>query len=313
MLRLRAQPARPGRVLALTALLVSLVATLGIAGCGGSGSEAASSQSPTPTGAAPPEVEAWSGILVVRDTGDVLWSKDPDRELPPASCTKIMTALLTLERVDDLDAMATVPDIPLPQKVGVDLAPGDRISVREALMALMVKSANDAALTLASYVGGSEKKFTGLMNRRARQLGLTHTHFMNCRGTPEDGHYSSARDLATLGRVAMRDPDFREFVRTKTAVIRYPPDAAVPVENHNRLLDYPWGDGIKTGATEESGKVLVGSGKPGTVALIVVTMHEPTRDQEVKDAVALFEWGTAEYLRRSAASAQPAAAASPSP
>jgi D-alanyl-D-alanine carboxypeptidase (penicillin-binding protein 5/6) len=195
-----------------------------------------------------------------------------------------------------------VPDIPLPQKVGVDLVPGDRITIREALTALLVKSANDAAITLATYVAGSEPRFAKLMNRRARQLGLSHTHFMNSRGTPEDGHYSSARDLAGLGRVAMRNATFRELVSTKEAVIRYPPDAAVPVENHNRLLDYPWGDGIKTGATDKSGKVLVGSGKPGAVALIVVTMHEPTREQEVKDAVALFQWGTAEYLRRSAAS-----------
>jgi D-alanyl-D-alanine carboxypeptidase (penicillin-binding protein 5/6) len=248
-----------------------------------------------------------------RDTGRVLWSKAPDRELPPASCTKIMTALLVLEHVTDLDAYATVPRIPLPQKVGVDLRPGDRITVREALTALMVKSANDAALTLASYVAGNEEAFTKLMNARAAELGLTHTHFVNCRGTPRPGHYSSARDLATLGQVAMRDAVFRELVRTKTAVIRYPPDAAVPGENHNRLLDYPWGDGIKTGATDVSGMVLVGSGKPGPVALIVVTMHEPTRDQEVKDAVALFEWGTAEYLRRPAASSSPSPAPSLSP
>ncbi len=291
----------------LAALALATVATL--AACGGEPPSAG----PSPTGTAPPEVQAWTGILVERDSGDVLWSKDPDRELPPASCTKIMTALLTLEHVDDLDAMATVPDIPLPQKVGVDLVPGDRISVRQALTALLVKSANDAALTLASYVGGNEKKFTGLMNQRAKQLGLTHTHFMNCRGTPEDGHYSSARDLATLGRFAMGDATFRELVGTKTAVIRYPPDGAVPVKNHNRLLDYPWGDGIKTGATDISGKVLVGSGKPGPVALIVVTMHEPTRDQEVKDAVALFAWGTAEHLRRAAASPAPSPSASPSP
>jgi D-alanyl-D-alanine carboxypeptidase (penicillin-binding protein 5/6) len=242
----------------------------------------------------------------------VLWSKHPDRQLAPASCTKIMTALLTLERAEDLDAYATVPDIPLPQKVGVDLVPGDRITVREALTALLVKSANDAALTLATHVGGSEPGFTRLMNARARELGLTHTHFMNSRGTPEDGHYSSARDLAELGRVAMRDATFRLLVRTREAVIHYPPDAAVPVENHNRLLDYPWGDGIKTGATAESGKVLVGSGKPGPVALIVVTMHEPTREREVEDAVALFTWGTAEYLRRSApAAGSPPATASP--
>ena len=199
----------------------------------------------------------------------------------------------------------------LPQKVGVGLLPGDRISVREALTALLVKSANDAALTLASYVAGNEKKFTVLMNRRARELGLTHTRFPQLPGQARAGHYSSARDLATLGRFAMRDATFRQLVSTKAAVIHYPPAAAVPVENHNRLLDYPWGDGIKTGATDASGKVLVGSGKPGPVALIVVTMHEPTRDQEVKDAVALFEWGTAEYLRRSAASAHPSPSASP--
>jgi D-alanyl-D-alanine carboxypeptidase (penicillin-binding protein 5/6) len=298
----------PPALLATLLAVLALGAALALAACGGE-----HSPKPSPAGTAPPEVKAWTGILIEGDSGQVLWSKDPDRELPPASCTKVMTALLTLEHVDDLDAMATVPDIPLPQKVGVDLVPGDRISVRQALTALLVKSANDAALTLASYVGGNEKQFTKLMNQRARQLGLTHTHFMNCRGTPEDGHYSSARDLATLGRFAMRDAAFRELVGTKTAVIRYPPDGAVPVENHNRLLEYPWGDGIKTGATDVSGMVLVGSGKPGPVALIVVTMHEPTRDQEVKDAVALFEWGTAEYLRRSAASPAPSSSASPSP
>jgi len=271
------------------------------AGCGSS----PPAPEPSATGTAPPQVQAWTGILIERASGRVLWNKDPDRELAPASCTKIMTAILTLERVKDLGAYATVPRIPLPQKVGVDLVPGDRITVREALTALLVKSANDAALTLASYVAGSEKKFVKLMNRRAAELGLKHTHFMNCRGTPQDGHFSTARDLSALGRFAMHDATFRGIVRMKTAVIRYPPDAAVPVENHNRLLKYPWGDGIKTGATDVSGKVLVGSGRPGAVALIVVTMHEPTRDQEVKDAVALFQWGTAEYLRRSAPSASP--------
>jgi D-alanyl-D-alanine carboxypeptidase (penicillin-binding protein 5/6) len=299
------KPRRPLTGAAWRLLALLAVSTTLLAACGGD-----SREQPAARSTKPPEVKAWTGILIERASGDVLWSKDPDRELPPASCTKIMTALLTLEHVTDLDAMATVPDIPLPQTVGVDLVPGDRISVRQALYALMVKSANDAALTLASYVAGNEEEFTRLMNQRARQLGLTHTHFLNCRGTPEDGHYSSARDLATLGRVAMRDATFRKLVSTQTAVIRYPPDGAVPVESHNRLLDYPWGDGIKTGATDVSGKVLVGSGKPGPVALIVVTMHEPTRDQEVKDAVALFEWGTAEYLRRAAASSS---SASPSP
>ena len=305
---MRPGPPRGSAAWLLFALLAASLTLLTACGGNSTGTPASPGGAPatpggapvTPAGTAPPKVHAWSGILIERGTGEVLWSKAPDKELPPASCTKIMTALLVLEQATDLDAYATVPDIPLPQTVGVDLVPGDRITVREALTALMVKSANDAALTLASYVAGSEPAFTELMNARAADLGLSHTHFVNCRGTPEPGHYSSARDLATLGRFAMRDPVFRELVSAKTAVIRYPPDAAVPIESHNRLLDYPWGDGIKTGATGVSGKVLVGSGKPGPVALIVVTMHEPTRDQEEKDAIALFEWGTADYLRRSA-------------
>jgi D-alanyl-D-alanine carboxypeptidase len=312
----QASPARTRRRPPATAVpsLIAAALSLVVLAAALSACSGGSAPSPLPTGTTPPEVKAWSGILVERDSGRVLWSKDADRELPPASCTKIMTALLTLEHVKDLDTYATVPDIPLPQKVGVDLVPGDRITIREALTALLVKSANDAAITLATHVAGTERKFAKLMNQRAAQLGLRHTHFLNSRGTPEDGHYSSARDLAELGRVAMRNATFRKLVRTKEAVIHYPPDAAVPVENHNRLLDYPWGDGIKTGATDKSGKVLVGSGKPGPVALIVVTMHEPTREQEVKDAVALFTWGGAEYLRRSASSrASPSGVPSPQP
>jgi D-alanyl-D-alanine carboxypeptidase (penicillin-binding protein 5/6) len=294
-------------VAGLLALALLAASSVLLAACGG-GSTAtptAGASSPTAAETAPPIVQAWSGIVVARRTGEVLWSKAPDRELPPASCTKIMTALLVLERVPDLDVMATVPRIHLPQTVGVDLRPGDRISVREALYALMVKSANDAALTLASHVAGSERQFVALMNLRAAQLGLRHTHFVNCRGTSRPGLYSTARDLATLGRYAMRDATFRQIAATRTAVIHYSPAAAVPVESHNRLLDHPWADGIKSGATDAAGKVLVGSGKPGPVALIVVTMHEPTRDQEQRDALALFRWGTAEYLRRSASASAP--------
>jgi D-alanyl-D-alanine carboxypeptidase (penicillin-binding protein 5/6) len=309
MLQSRAPAVRAGRLLALAALLLAAATLALAAGCGDP-----AAPSPVPeSDLSPPQVRAWSGILVERQTGDVLWSKEPDRELPPASTTKIMTALLVLERVRDLDEWATVPEIPIPQKVGVDLMPGDRITVREALYALLVESANDAALTLASHVAGSEPKFVVLMNRRARELGLTHTHFTNSRGTAEPGLFSSARDLATLARTAMRKATFRRIVATRETVITYPPDGRVPIRNHNRLLRYEWADGVKTGSNDASGKVLVGSGRPGPVALIVVTLHQRTREEEVADAVALFTWGTAEYLRRSAASAQPAAAASPSP
>ncbi len=306
----RAHPARPRRRIlrsAALALVAAALLCLAVTGCG-----SASPPQPSVTGTTPPQVRAWTGIMVMRKTGDVLWSKSPDRELPPASLTKIMTALLTLEHVKDLDEWAVVPQIPLPQKVGVDLVPGDRIAVREALYALLLESANDAALTLASHVAGSEPKFVVLMNRRAKQLGLMHTHFTNSRGTADPQLFSTARDLATLARYAMRKATFRQIVSTRDHVVRYPPDAAVPVHNHNRLLqEYAWADGIKTGSNAASGKVLAASGKPGAIALIVITLHQRTRPEEVEDAVKLFLWGTAEYLRRPAAPASPSGSATP--
>jgi serine-type D-Ala-D-Ala carboxypeptidase (penicillin-binding protein 5/6) len=303
----RANPAGLRRRTFPTTALLFVIATLlclNAAGCGGT-----SEHSPAQ---GPPQVRAWTGIMIERSSGRVLWSKSPDRELPPASTAKIMTALLTLEQVKDLDEWATVPRIPLPQKVGVDLVPGDKITVREALYALLLESANDAALTLASHVGGSEPRFVVLMNRRAKQLGMMHTHFANSRGTAQPGFYSSARDLATLARYTMRKATFRQIVSTRDHVVRYPPDAAVPVHNHNRLLqEYAWADGVKTGSNDASGKVLVGSGKPGDVALIVVTMHQRTRPEEVEDAVKLFRWGTAEHLRSTAVPDSPSGSATP--
>ena len=252
---------------------------------------------PAPSSAAAaPEVQARSGIMISRTTGDVLWSKSPGLRLPPASCTKIMTALLVLEHYSDLSRYVRAPaSVTDQQTVAIGLRPGDRITVRQALRALLVKSANDATVTLAVGVAGSEQAFVRQMNRKAAKLGLTHTHYVNSRGKDATGHYTSARDLATLGRhVWTKFAFFRDTVATKTAVIEWPPSHRMTATSHNRLLDYQWGDGIKTGATARAGKVLVGSGTPSGVPLIVVTMHEPTRDREEKDAVALFLWGAAQ-------------------
>ncbi len=294
-------------ILALCLLMLALAAAVAVVtACSpdqvtaGSPGSAAPSAEPQVTRVAP-AVKARSGIVVDRRSGTVLWSKGPGLRLAPASCTKIMTALLVLEYYRDLTRMVRAPaSVRLYQQVAIGLRAGDRISVRQALRATMTKSANDACVTLATAVGGSETHFVTLMNRRARQLGLTHTHFLNSRGSPKPGHYSSARDLAKLGRYAMRDADFRDLVGAKTRVITWPPSHRITVTSHNRLLGYPWGDGIKTGATAQSKMVLVGSGTPGalSVPLIVVTMREPTRDQEERDSVALFMWGAGQYEER---------------
>jgi serine-type D-Ala-D-Ala carboxypeptidase (penicillin-binding protein 5/6) len=278
----------------LVACAAAAVVTLLLAAPGPTPTAGAAAPRQTPSAA--PTVRARSGILISRSTGDVLWSKSPGLRLPPASCTKIMTALLTLEHFKDLSHFLRAPaSVASQQKVAIGLHPGDRITVRQALRGMLIKSANDATITLAVGVAGSERAFVKLMNRRAGQLGLTGTHFMNSRGKDQKGHYMCARDLATLGRYVWKKyAYFRRTVATKTAVVTWPPSHRVTVTSHNRLLDYEWGDGIKTGATTKAGKVLVGSGTPSGVPLIVVTMREPTRDQEEADAVALLQWGAAQ-------------------
>jgi D-alanyl-D-alanine carboxypeptidase (penicillin-binding protein 5/6) len=307
----RSQPRSPFWRLAAAGLVLAAVAALTAVAVSRHPSSATAEQAPGVTGssaaaraitrAAAPAVKARSGIVIDRRSGKVLWSKSADLRLAPASCTKIMTALLVLERYNDLERMISAPRAVTDQQgVAIGLHPGDRISVKQALRALMTKSANDACIALATAVGGNEGKFVRLMNRRAAQLKLANTRFVNSRGKPMPGHYSSARDLAKLGRYAMRDARFRDLVSVKTRVITWPPAHEVTVTSHNRMLDYPWGDGIKTGATAESKMVLVGSGRPGPLAvpLIVVTMREPSRDQEEKDAVALFEWGAGLFEQR---------------
>ncbi len=242
-----------------------------------------------------PKIKARSGILIRRDTGEVLWRKNAATRLPPASCTKIMTALLVLERYRDLGRYVRAPrSVTRQQKVAIGLRPDDRITVRQALRAMLVKSANDAAVTLAVAVDGSEARFVRRMNRRAKRLGLKDSRFRNCRGKDQAGHRMSARDLARLSRyVWVKYPTFRAIVRTSTTTIKWPPGRRVKVTSHNRLLGYRWGDGIKTGSTRRARRVLVGSGTPSGVPLIVVTMREATRDREEKDAVALLKWGAA--------------------
>ena len=295
----RASRSRVAAGAAALAAVVAVVVVIGVIGAAAPPAPptaaATASRPARAASTAPPAVIARSAMIMRREAGGaVLWTKNPYLHLAPASCTKIMTALLVLEHFGDrLDRYVRAPaGVTTQQAVAIGLRPGDRITVRQALRAMLIKSANDATLTLAVAVSGSEKAFVRLMNRRATQLGLDDTHFVNSRGKDHAGHYSCARDLGVLGRYAwLKSAQFRGIVATRTAVVTWPPAHRVRVTSHNRLLDLKWGDGIKTGATAKAGKVLVGSGTPDGVPLIVVTMKEPSRDQELKDAVALFEWG----------------------
>ena len=253
---------------------------------------------PPAAASAPPQVAAKAAILIDRVTGRVLWSKDPDRRLAMASTTKIMTLLVVLEhRRDVLDDVFEVPDA-VAGTTGVGLQPGDVITYREAITGMIVRSATDCAIALAVDVSGSEDAFVAEMDRNARQWGLTRTHYTNASGAPPDpAHYTSARDLAMLGRRAMLDPLVRQFVTIQDATVTWE-GGSFPCHSQNWILDYPWGEGIKPGYTPQAKYCLAAAGQPGLRPLISVTLGEPSRPRNMRDSADLLLYGSTLYRRR---------------
>ena len=243
-----------------------------------------------------PTIEAASAILVDADTGAVLFSKNAHQRRPMASTTKIMTAIIILQR-GRLDQMTTVSE--RASKAGqssVWLQPGETLSLEDLLKGILIKSGNDAAVAAAECVGGSVEGFVEKMNARARELGAGDTHFVNPHGLYQPGHYSTAADLALLARHAMLDPTFRSIVRSKTEVIA---DSGKPWDrllvNHNKLLWLmPEADGIKTGFVKESGQCLVFSATREGWRLIGVVLDSP-RALLYQEAQALLEYGFASF------------------
>lgn len=250
---------------------------------------------------APPPAEARAYIVLNPATGETLAERGPDRELPMASTTKIMTALLVLERAD-LDDRYTVP----PEAVAVGgstgrLVAGEALSVRDLLTALLVPSGNDAAVTLADGLSGSQEAFVDLMNARARELGLAHTSFANPHGLDAPGHHSSPADLVRLAGVAMRDPVFRHTVASRRAGIPGPNGVGRrSFDSENELLDLdPDADGIKTGMTDGAGFTLVAHARRESlgVELYVASIGSRSSAARARDAQRLLDYGFSEYAR----------------
>jgi len=186
------------------------------------------------------DVAARAWALTDLVSGEYLAGENASEKLPIASTTKIMEALVVLEKAD-LDEEVRISEdaaaYAKPAYSNVGLQPGDTLSVRELLMAALIYSGDDAAYALAEHVGGGEAgvdPFVEQMNERAKAMGLTKTHFENPVGFDEKGHYSSARDLATMARVAMQNPEFRKIVSTEYTTI-YTPNREIPLANTNEL------------------------------------------------------------------------------
>ena len=222
----------------------------------------------------PGEVFALSAehaILMDAATGRVIYEKGADQRSLIASTTKIMTALVVCEQCNVLDRMR-IPK----EAIGVEgssmyLREGEILTIQELLYGLMLQSGNDAAVALAIYCGGTVEGFAELMNDKARQLGLADTHFVNPHGLDAPEHYSTARDLAILASYAMKNPIFAGTVSAKTVNI-----GQRSLTNHNKILWRVDGaDGVKTGFTKASGRVLVSSATRDGRRLVCVTINAP--------------------------------------
>ena len=236
-----------------------------------------------------PTVSARSATLYQPDTNTFLYKKNSDRRMHMASTTKIMTALVSLECAEDLDEQLVIP----PEAVGVEgssayLRLGDVVTVRELLYALMLGSANDAAVALAYRFGGSIEGFADMMNARAESLGLKNTHFTNPHGLDDEEHYTTAEDLALIAAEALECEQFLEICSTyKKSIVTGERERTYT--NHNKLLrSYDGAIGVKTGFTDESGRCLVGAAERDGVRLVCVTLDAPS---DWADHKSLFDMG----------------------
>jgi serine-type D-Ala-D-Ala carboxypeptidase (penicillin-binding protein 5/6) len=241
---------------------------------------------------------AQAAIVVDARDGTVMFAKRADSERSIASTTKLMTALLALERARPRDVFTAPAYNANPAESRINLRAGEEMTVHDLLEALLLESANDAAVTLAEGVSGSREAFVEDMNARADELGLEHTSYANPIGLDEAGNHSSARDLASLTRVLMRRPRFARIVDMPEAQLESGARPRV-VQNRNDLIaGYPWVSGVKTGYTLNAGNVLVGAANgPGRVRVISVVLGEPTEAARDEDTLALLRWGLARFHR----------------
>ena len=312
----RVKPGRPRA--SRTALVVSLAATVTVALSGWAGAQLAAGPPPTPvppdgslspfpqalnTPADPisaPELSAASAILVDQDSGQVLFAEEADEERAIASLTKIMTGLLVLERTDLSEVVTVTADAVISDDdrfgiAALGLEEGERISVRDLLYALLLQSANDAAVALADHVDGSVDRFVKRMNTRALRLGMRHTRFYSPNGLDDRG-YSTARDLTILTRAAMATAGFAPVAATRSHTIPAPDGVDREIQNRDALLWlYPGVTGVKTGFTSRAGFCVVATAERDGRRLVAVVLGAP--NDAFSDAATLLNHGFSAFTR----------------
>ncbi len=233
----------------------------------------------------PPQISAKQAILIDGKTGEVLFEKNADEKGYPASTTKIMTALVTMDICEEIGAgVDTAVKIPA-EAVGVEgsslyLKKGEERTLENLLYGVMLRSGNDGATALAAIMGGNTEHFVQLMNEKAQKLGCTGTHFVNPSGLFDEEHYTTARDLAIIAKEAMKNKTFRKIVAAKSWE---------EYQNKNKtVFQYEGATGIKIGFTKMSGRTLVASSKRHGTELICVVLSD---GNWFNDAYALMDYG----------------------
>lgn len=243
------------------------------------------------------EVSAQSAVLMTADTGTVLYEKDAFSQRPMASTTKIMTALLTLEEGERLGdpVIQITKEMVAAEGSSMGLQEGDEISLSNLAAGMLLASGNDAANAAAIYLAGSLEGFVELMNQRAVEIGMEHTHFVTPSGLDGEsadgrGHYSTAYDMALLAREALQNEQFRELCSSASYVVDFArPVKHVTYTNHNKLLSqYEGCVGVKTGYTKQAGRCLVSAAERDGALLIAVTLNAP---DDWKDHTVMLDYG----------------------
>nr|WP_307255792.1 D-alanyl-D-alanine carboxypeptidase family protein [Oikeobacillus pervagus] len=245
--------------------------------------------------------KAKSAILMERDTGAILYDKNSDERLAPASMTKIMTMILIMEAIQkgNIKWDEKVRTSEYAASMGgsqIFLEPGEEMTVKEMLQAIAIGSANDASVAMAEHISGSEEEFIDMMNKKVKELGLKNTKFKNPTGLPVDGHYSSAYDMAIMAKELLKYKDITQFTGMYESYLRDETEKKFWLVNTNKLVKfYPGVDGLKTGFTSEAKYCLTATAKKNNMRVVAVIFGADTPKERNAQITKMLDYSFSKY------------------
>ncbi len=239
-----------------------------------------------------PEINARSAIVIDAESGRVLFEKNAYIKRPMASTTKVMTAIITLENCDLNEVVTVSRNAALVNGSTINLTTGEKLTMRELMYGLLLRSGNDAAIAIAEHIGGSVDGFAKMMNDKAREIGAYNTKFTTPHGLDEEGHYSTAYDMALITRYALKNPVFNDIVGTRSIQV-----GKRTMNNTNEMLwGYEGADGVKTGYTGKAGRCLITSATRNGRRYISVVLFCDSRDQRALSSKKILDYAFERYF-----------------